>query len=375
MDYAANLLKGKLETGFKLSDISADNEAKFMYALKQDSVDDRRSNVFGYDEQIASAYLSYKQPIGKWSVQGGLRLENSATKGLLSFRSGGKDSLENIRRNYLNLFPSMSVSYKPVADHNFSLSYSRRIDRPAYQDLNPFVYLLDELSYWQGNPFLQPQLSHRAAFIYAFKSSTIIGINFAQTNDFSTRITDTLDLNKIILVYRNLGVQKNISASLTQNYSPAKWWDITFNSTIYRLQNDISFDEYRNFNLIQVAGRANLQQTFKLGKQLTGEVSASYTSRRLSGANDLSDAVHQVNLGIQKGIMKNRGTLRLLVNDIYQGNKFNSRQQYEGFSLRSYGYYESREVRLNFSYKFADASVKGPRTRGSALGEETGRIR
>lgn len=375
-DYTTRLGKAILETGLKLSDIRADNDSKFLHVLAaRDSLDDRRSNAFGYNEQIASTYVNLKRSFKKWNVQGGLRLENSSSRGALFFRSAGIDSADNIRRTYLNLFPSVSASFKASANHNFSLGYSRRIDRPAYQDLNPFVYMLDELNFWQGNPFLQPQLSHRASFTYAYKSSTILGLTFSHTDQFSTQITDTLDLNKVIMVFRNLGVQNNAALSITQHIYPAKWWDITFNGTLYQLRNKISFDQYRDFDLKQAAARMNLQQSFKLPYKFGAEVSGTFTSRRLTGANNISRAVSQVDLGLQKSLFKDKGVLRLVVNDIYQGNRGNAVQSYAGFYLRSYSYYESRQVRLNFTYKFADSSVKGPRTRNSALGDENGRIK
>ncbi|MGV3684634.1 MAG: outer membrane beta-barrel protein [Daejeonella sp.] len=375
-DYTTRLGKAILETGLKLSDIRADNDSKFLHVLAaRDSLDDRRSNAFGYNEQIASTYVNLKRSFKRWNVQGGLRLENSSSRGALFFRSAGIDSADNIRRTYLNLFPSVSASFKASANHNFSLGYSRRIDRPAYQDLNPFVYMLDELNFWQGNPFLQPQLSHRASFTYAYKSSTILGLTFSHTDQFSTQITDTLDLNKVIMVFRNLGVQNNAALSITQHIYPAKWWDITFNGTLYQLRNKISFDQYRDFDLKQAAARMNLQQSFKLPYKFRAEVSGTFTSRRLTGANNISRAVSQVDLGLQKSLFKDKGVLRLVVNDIYQGNRGNAVQSYAGFYLRSYSYYESRQVRLNFTYKFADSSVKGPRTRNSALGDENGRIK
>jgi hypothetical protein len=375
-DYTTNLFKGKFETGAKISNINSDNNSRFFHAKANlDSLDERRSNTFGFTEQITSGYVNYKRIIGKWSLQAGLRLENSSSAGDLFFKYKSVDSAERINRIYANLFPSFSVSVKPKDGHSFSLGYSRRIDRPAYQDLNPFIYLLDELSFWQGNPFLQPQLTHRISLQYAHKSSTIVGLAFAHTDQFSTRITDTLEMIKIVMVQRNLGVQNNMSVSLTQNVSPAKWWDITFNGTVYQLHNKIAYDEYRNFNLKQLAGRINLQQNFKLPYKFTGEVTASYNSKRLSGANDIARETSGIDAGIQRKLIKDKATIRLVFNDIYQGNRSNSLQTYNGFYLRSYGYYETRQVRLNFTYRFADSSVKGPRSRNSALESESGRIR
>ncbi len=375
-DYTTNLWKGKFETGAKISDINAGNDSKFYHAKTNgDSLDDRRSNTFGFKEQITSGYVNYKNTKGKWAFQAGLRLENSSSTGALYFSFNGIDSSNNIHRNFTNLFPSFSVSVKPKDNYAFSIGYSRRIDRPAYQDLNPFIYLLDELSFWQGNPYLQPQLTHRISLQYAYKSSTVIGFAFAHTNQYSTRITDTLDGNKIVMAQRNLGIQKNISVSLTQNFAPTKWWDITFNATLYQLQNKIEFDKYRNFDLKQLAGRFNLQQIYKLPYKFTGEVSAFYNSKRLTGANDITWGTSVLDVAIQRKFFKEKATIKLIFNDIYKGSQANSLQNYFGFYLRSYGYYESRQVRLNLTYKFADNSLKGPRARNSALESESGRIR
>jgi len=256
-----------------------------------------------------------------------------------------------------------------------SLSYARRIERPAYQDLNPFVYLLDELSFWQGNPFLKPQLVHRVGLQYAYKSSTIIGFNFAHTNQFSASVTDTLQQNKIVMVTRNLGTQSNWSLSLTQVIGMTKWWDATFNGLLYYIQNGIAFDQYRNLNLKQLAYRMSLQQSFKLPFELTGEVISTFNSRRLTGANNFTLATSQVDLGLQRLLLNKKGTLRLAVNDIYNGNQSRYTQNFPGYTSTNYGYYESRQVRLNFTYRFTGGSVKAPRNRASALDAEGGRIK
>jgi len=376
LDYITNLWKGKLETGVKFSTIKTDNNSRFFHVLATAEVlDDRRSNQFSFKEDISSGYVNYKKTIGKWNLQAGLRLEHTKALGALTYQSNGNSIGEDVKRNYTNLFPTFSVSVKPSAQHNFSLGYSRRIDRPAYQDLNPFVYLLDELSFWSGNPFLKPQLSHSINLLYAFKSATIIGLNYGYTNDFKAGITDTIDVNKIVMVPRNVGVQHNLSLTLTQMLNLTKWWDMTFNGTLYHLKNKITFDQYRNFNLAQTAGRLNLQQTFKLPYKLTGEIFSTYNSKRLVGANEVINPTSQVDLGLQRNFFKNKATLRFIVTDIYKGSKTNSTQNFDGFYFNNYAYYETRQIRLNFSYKFADGSLKGPRIRNSALESENGRIK
>ncbi|HEU4472803.1 MAG TPA: outer membrane beta-barrel protein [Flavisolibacter sp.] len=376
LDYTAPAWKGTLEAGSKYAVVSSQNNASFYHVLTtKDSLDNRRSNRFGFDERISSVYINYKKSIGKWSLQAGLRLEHTSSEGSLLFKDGGRDTVQTTPRNYLDLFPSVSIAVKPATDHSLLLSYSRRIDRPAYQDLNPFVYLLDELSFWQGNPFLQPQLSHRASIQYVYKSKTIISLGFAHTDRFSTRITDTVELVKIVMIPRNLGSQKNLSLTVTQNVLLSKWWELSFNGVLYQNRNRIAFDAFRNRNIRQLAGRLSLQQRFKLPFDLAAEVSAFVNTKRLSGANEISRGTSQVDLGLQKTFLKGKGILRLALNDLYKGSKLNSMQDIQGLYLESYSYYETRQIRLNFTYKFADSPVKGARSRSSALENENGRIR
>lgn len=375
-DYTTPLWKGTLEAGAKYSDIATGNTARFFHVLSNgDSLDNRRSNQFAFKEQITSGYLNYKKTVGQWAFQGGLRVEKTVSKGSLFFKAGATDSTQNIARNYTDLFPSFSVSLKPNEADNISLSYSRRLDRPAYQDLNPFIYLLDELSFWQGNPFLQPQYTHKTTLQYVHKSATIVILSWLQTDEYSARITDTLQTSKIVMIPRNLGTQQVISLSLTQTLSPVKWWDITFNGTLSHVQNKIAFDQYRNMELKQWAGRASLQQRFKLPFALVGEIAGYFNTKRLLGANEVMNGTSQVDLGLQKNILKDKGTIRIAFTDIYKGSQTNSFQRFEGFQLSSYGYYEARQVRLNFTWKFAEAGVKSPRTRNSALENENGRIK
>lgn len=375
-DYTTKIWKGKLETGLKFSSVSADNDSKFL-EIKPDGEfrDPDRSNRFVYREEIANAYVNYQKSFGNWQFQGGMRVENTGSKGKLDEISIVAGNMKETERKYTNWFPFLSASVKPSVNHNISLSYSRRIDRPAYQNLNPFIYLLDELSYWQGNPFLAPQLSHRLLLQYVYKSSTILGISYTHTDNFSVEVTDVVDDTKIVMVPRNLGVQQHLALTLTQTLSPTKWWNLTFSGTFFGLHNDIDFGEGRELDLKQTAGRLNLQQTFKLPYRINAEVMGFYNSKKLVGANQFYRATGQIDLGLQRNVMNDKATIRLVFADIYKGSKANAVQQVSGLYIRNYSYFETRQVRLNFSYRFTSGNSKGPRTRSSALENEQGRIK
>ncbi|HYK75827.1 MAG TPA: outer membrane beta-barrel protein, partial [Daejeonella sp.] len=376
LDYTTNLWKGKLETGSKYSSVSSANDSRFLEVKPTTEIlDPSRSNRFSYQEKVASAYFNYKKDLGKWQLQGGLRVENSASTGKLDQISPIAGNQQAISRNYTNLFPYFSVNVKPSASNSFSFSYNKRIDRPAYQNLNPFIYLLDELSYWQGNPFLKPQLSQRALLQYVYKSSTIVGLSYTYTDNFSVEVTDTVDKARIVMVPRNLGLQQHLALTLTQTLTPYNWWNITFNGTFFGLYNKIDFGADRKLNLRQAAGRVSLQQTFKLPYSLSGEIMGFYNSRRLVGANQFPNATSQIDLGLQRNFMEKKATLRLVFSDIYKGSKASSVQSVGGLYIHNYSYFETRQVKLNFSYRFASGNSKGPRNRSSALENENGRIK
>ncbi|WP_231460652.1 outer membrane beta-barrel protein [Pedobacter sp. Leaf132] len=376
LDYTTNLWKGKLETGLKYSMVSSSNDSRFLEVQQTSEIlDPSRSNKFSFQERISSAYFNYKKQISKWQLQGGLRVEYSASIGQLEEISKVSGNQQRIDRNYTNLFPFLSANFKASPLHSLSLSYSKRIDRPAYQNLNPFIYLLDELSFWQGNPFLKPQISHRGLIQYVYDSSTIIGMSYSYTDDFSVEVTDTIGVSKIVMVPRNLGHQKHLALTLTQSLKPLAWWELTFNATLFRLNNKIDFGNERKLDLNQTAARLGLQQTFKLPEGFVGEISSVYNSKRLVGANQFFEPNSQIDLGLQRSFLNKTASLRIVYSDIFKGNQSNSFQSIGGFRIWNYGYFESRQLRLSFNYKFSTGNSKGPRTRTSALENESGRIK
>lgn len=374
IDYAMKLWGGKLETGAKYAAVGSKNNARFYHVITVgDSLDNRRSNDFHFDEGITSAYADYQRSVGQWSLQGGLRVESASSTGtLLGDQEMGQQHA--IKRNFTHLFPFFSVTRQFSNKQTLSLSYAKRIERPAYQDLNPFVYMLDELSFWKGNPFLMPSLTQRFSLLYSLKSSTIIGLNYAYTDQLNAKVTDTLEREKIMMISKNVGTQKHWSLSLTQTFAPRSWWEINFNGLLYYMHNDVSFDEYRNLNLKQTAGRMSVLQSFKLPVKIRAEVSMVYNSKRLSGANTVSMPNSQLDVAVQKSFWRDKATLRLAVTDLYKGNQSRYTQNLPGLQSSSYGYYESRQVRMSFGYRFSSGKAEEKRNRNSALESESGRI-
>ncbi|MCE3281964.1 MAG: TonB-dependent receptor, partial [Chitinophagaceae bacterium] len=179
---------GRLEAGFKSSFVKTDNDAQYTYYDATQAkwlVDAGRSNHFLYEERINAAYVNTQQQVKKWGFQAGLRIEQTMVKGNQLAQN------KTFEREYTRLFPTAYVSYKPNDNNTIGLSYGRRIERPGYQDLNPFQYLLDRYTFRQGNPELQPQFSHNMELSYNYKGRLNVSTNYTKTTDIINDVIKT----------------------------------------------------------------------------------------------------------------------------------------------------------------------------------------
>ncbi len=208
-DYVHPLKNGsRIEAGVKSSFVKNDNVVDYVRWDGIKWVNDARSNHFIYDENINAVYVNANTQVKKWSFQAGLRLENTIAKGY----QVNNDS--TFKRNFTNLFPSAFISYALNKANQFTVSYSRRVNRPNYQDLNPFIYFLDSLSYRQGNPFLLPQFAHNIELSHSFKNKLITTLNYNNTTDVISQIIKP-DGEKSSLIPDNVAKFRNIGISIT----------------------------------------------------------------------------------------------------------------------------------------------------------------
>ncbi len=215
-----------LEAGWKTSIVKTDNDFDFREFKGEDyQRDTSRSNRFLYDEHINAGYMNVKKKWNDhWQMEAGLRGEHTFSEG----NSITTDSV--VTRNYFDLFPSASMSYTPNDQHSVSLSYSRRIDRPNYGNLNPFEYFLDRFTFSRGNPFLNPQYTNSLGLTYGLKQAVYITLNYADTRD---NITEVLRQNEATqITYQttvNLASIKNYSVNITAPLPINKWWTTNIN--------------------------------------------------------------------------------------------------------------------------------------------------
>ncbi|MFD2574592.1 TonB-dependent receptor domain-containing protein [Spirosoma soli] len=375
-DYEQRLWKGKLGLGVKLSSVRTDNGFNFYDLFDSRSVLNMdRTNQFVYTEQISAAYVSYNRQAGKWSYQAGLRVEDTRSEGNLTSDRAQADA--NVQRHYLNAFPSAGLTYSHNPKNSFALNYSRRIDRPTYQDLNPFESKLDELSYAKGNAFLRPQYTNNIQLSHTYNYKLTTTLAYSRTTDYFTAITDTTNDGqpRTYITTRNLSSRESISLGISYPFQITKWWNVYANVNAYRSTNRADLGQGRLIQLTVNALSVYAQQTISLPNKISLELSGFYNSPSVWGGTFLNQRFWGMDLGLQRKVLNERGTLKLTLTDVFHSMQWHGISQFGGLYMDASGGYESRQIRVNFTYNFGNNQVKAARQRKTGLEDESLRIK
>ncbi|MGY3210959.1 TonB-dependent receptor domain-containing protein [Mucilaginibacter sp. HD30] len=373
IDYSQPLgKKANLSGGVKTSYVNTDNAARY-YNVKNgaETVDEGRTNRFLYKEAIQAAYLNFNKEWKRLSFQSGLRMEYTDVHGHQLGNSKGADS--SFVNRYASFFPTAYVQYKLDTAGNSSVraSFGRRIDRPYYQDLNPFVVILDKYSAFVGNPFLRPQYSNNYELSYSYKKLITVSMVYSLLTDYQVE-HDYQQGDIFFASSINLGktISKGVNANLT--FPPAKWWNFTLYAQLYR-----NSYEGQLKNAYLTSARTFFYTTttsqFTFGKGWSAELMGTYQSKNVWG-QFISQARKQVNIGLQKKVLNNKGAIKLTARDIFRSsfsageitNLGNVKATYHNDNA-------NRLVILGFSYNFG-SSTKNQRKHDSTGAEaEAGR--
>lgn len=365
-DFVKPFKNGRIEAGVKSSYVKTDNLVDYEYFSNSKWNVDNRSNHFIYEENINAAYVNGNRQIGKWTLQAGLRVENTNATG------NQLTSKEVFKRDTTNLFPSAFISYEVNKDHKLTTSYSRRINRPNYQNLNPFIFFADSLTYQKGNPFLRPQYSNNIELSHAFKGKFITTLAYNNTTDVIAQIIKP-DGVKMFNTFDNVAKQNNISLSLTIPVKVAKWWNANFFSTVFHNNYEGIYNN-KPFDVSNTSFSANLSNNFTLGKGLMGELSGFYRHNVIDQITYLKP-IYQMSLGLQQQIIKGKGTVRLNIRDPFQWQKFEGYNRFEGIDVNFKNRPDTRSVTATFTYRFGKSTPQSqPRRRSTSSQEEQSRV-
>lgn len=380
-DYEQNLKKGRLGLGGKVSFVESNNDFDRYDvdpATKNETLDVLRSNVFKYKENVNAGYVNYNRQFKGFMIQAGLRVENTHATGQstgLTWDATNSTLVpydSTFTRDYTNLFPSAAITLNKNPMSTFNFTFSRRIDRPNYQDLNPFEFKLDEYTYRKGNTELRPQYTNSVGITHTYKYRLNTTLNYSHVKDIFSSVIDVIDKSKSFMTQKNLATQDIVSLNISYPFM-YRWYSIfgNLNSFYSKYKADLGVD--RKVDLDVFAFTFFAQQTIRLGKGWTSELSGFYASPSIWQGTIKSSEIWSIDGGFQKTVLKGNGTFKASVSDIFHTMKWRGRSNYAGQSLVANGNMESRQLKLNFTYRFGNSQVKASRQRKTSQEEENKR--
>ncbi|HYM95170.1 MAG TPA: outer membrane beta-barrel family protein, partial [Chitinophagaceae bacterium] len=378
-DYEQNYKKGKLGFGGKLSIVNTDNNfGRYDVDNNIKTLDIGRSNQFNYSENINALYVNYNRPLKGAVIQAGLRAENTNSDGksypLNADGSVNYSIVQTFKRHYTDLFPSAAITFNKKPTNQWTISYSRRIDRPAYQDLNPFEFKLDEYTYQKGNTDLRPQYTNSIGLTNVYKFKLTTALNFSHVADVFTQLVDTAEKSKAFISKKNLATQNIVSLNISYPFQ-YKAYSAFVNVNSYYSHYKADFGGgNRLINLDVLAMTFYMQNSIKIGKKgWTGELSGFYSSPTIWQGTFKSHQLWSVDGGFQKSLFKNKANLKISVSDIFNTLRPKGSSSFAGQYILFNARFESRQFKLSYTWRFGNSQVKAARQRKSAAEDENKR--
>lgn len=373
-DYSQPLMKTwKMDAGVKTSYIKTNNIASYFYTENNVTTPDyEKSNHFVYSENISAAYLNLSKEGKRFSLQAGLRLENTISKGHQLGNIMKPDS--SFKRSYINAFPTLYFSYKldSTSTHELGLNYGRRIDRPVYQDLNPFYSPLDKFTYYVGNPYLRPSFTQSIELSHTYKNKITTALSYSHSKD---QVNETIEIVNGTYYSRpaNIGKQEVYNASLNANLDLTKWLALNwFGQYTYIHSKSNFYTGFLNTKGGFLASNGSLQ--LKLDKGWSGEVNYRYQAKLRNVQFEIGK-VYDIGLALQKKL-STASTLRVSATDIFQTRVINgviNNLNLTEATWRNRGDFTS--VTLSYSYRFGKAISNLRRHNADGAQSEQNRVR
>jgi hypothetical protein len=370
LDFKKNLSKTlEFETGAKATFVDNSN----VYTLQRLDIpselfilDTLVSNNYKYTENIYAAYFNFAKQLKKSSFQVGARGENTVVDAL------DKISGFHLIRNYFNFFPNVSYDLNSVKNQSFQFKISRRINRPGYNDLNPYKSYQDNYSVTTGNPFLLPQLNLNYSFTHGYKNTLFNTITFVQAKNFILRYDSQNDSTKETnsSIANLSGNNYHIWYSIFFQKQITKWWNVNVSTYMGYMHyegilNGLKYERtYFDYN-------ASLNNDIVLPKSFKIQVSAFYASPNLYGVF-LFKPRWSFDVGIKKSFFDKKLTVNFSVFDIFYTNVERLTAKYQGLNVIFNKPNDTRRGWLAINYKFGKIRVQ--KRQAGSNDEEKGRL-
>ncbi|HYE54655.1 MAG TPA: outer membrane beta-barrel family protein, partial [Chitinophagaceae bacterium] len=330
-----------------------------------------KSNHFLYTENIHALYTNFDTKAGRWGFQGGLRYELTSYEANQLGNAVTKDSSFN--RNYGSLFPSVFVTYQADSANTVTLRTGRRIDRPAFQKLNPFVFIINKYTFQTGNPYFLPQFTWNIELSHIYKDAFSTTLSYNRIDDYISQVfySDTAT-DRITYTEGNVGKMQNFGLTMSAQVSPTKWWSFTTQATLnHKKIEGLLWKQYKA-SITQLNLSMNNQFRFKKG--WGAELSGFYLTRNQNDLQEVLDPTGQLSFGLSKQILQNRATIRLTFRDVFWTQSMAGWTYFESvveyFKLMR----DSRVGTLSFTWRFGKAMKQQAKRSAGAAADEMERV-
>jgi len=354
VDYNTSFGEVLFETGAKAAIIDSQSKIDFfdLNNVENTGLEQAQNDNFLYDENVFAAYASFSKDWEKWSVKGGLRAEQTSSVGTSIVLN------TETKLDYFELFPSAYIQYSPYENHSFAIDYARKLQRPRYEDLNPFAYFINENNFIAGNSGLQPSFSHQFNFNYSFKDEFFFDVYYRDNGENIVTVATQDNQNQVL-------------RSDSQNALGSKSWGVDFNhgrsvtSWLYTSVYLSAFHEEDTFLINRSASTSFKNDvngfyaylgnylTLDKKKTLTGFITFEYLSNFIVGSYTQDETIN-LDLGVRKSLWDNRASLSVSVGDILNEANAIVRGRYEDFDNQYFPQEETQFIRVGFKYNFGN---------------------
>ncbi|SDC59616.1 Outer membrane receptor proteins, mostly Fe transport [Algoriphagus faecimaris] len=350
LDYVKPLgSEGKFETGIRTSFREMEND--FIVSQENESGEllplPGLDNIFLYNENILAAYGILGNKTGDFTYQAGLRAEHTDVETILA------ETNERNPRKYTNLFPSAHLTYTISTENAFQLSYSRRVRRPVYNDLSPYVTFSDQRNFFSGNPDLDPEFTDafELGHIKYFKGGTLFSTAyFRNTTDKIERIRTVNEEGFANTLPFNLTGERSFGLEFSGDYQVKEWWKLDLNLNFFHANIDGS-NVQADFQAKTTSFLARQTSRFILENGWDLQFRANYDARQKT-AQGIRKGIFFMDISASKQIMQERGRLIFTANDILNSRRNRYIIEGENFYTVGDSQFVRRQLNLTFSYRF-----------------------
>lgn len=356
LDYIRPFAKdGKLESGLRLSARDMTND----YSVTQQSSDNSwtplpgLTNDFLYVEKINAVYGIVGNKVRKFSYQLGLRAEWTQVTTTL------KQTNDVNPRSYANLFPSVHATYDLPRQHALQLSYSRRVRRPQYNDLSPFMTFSDNRNFFSGNPDLNPEFTNAfeiGHIKYVEKGSMSSSLYYRHTTGKILRIRQVDEAGNSTTRPENLATEDSYGAEFTGSYALYKWWKLDGSVNLFRaITNGGNLDA--TYQSDTYSWFTRLTSRFTILKSTDFQWRGNYEAAQKT-PQGTRKAIATLDLSLSKDVLQNNGTLVLNVIDVFNSRRYRSITEGSNFYTETNSQGRLRQINLTFNYRLHQAKKK-----------------